>query len=729
MSVTKHSSSTEKLVLFKSYFRGRADVYARHWNNSKKDIQGYVPVLDKNRHPISLTDVVLLQHFLGQELIGFYPLLSDNTTHILAIDFDEKDWKTDTKKVVELTKLHNIDCLLERSKSGNGAHVWFFFEQNISAFKARQFGKCIINKAKISSKSSFDRLFPSQDQHSGKGYGNLIAFPLNGKHIKDGNTAFIDPDGNQFDDQWVQLESCKKISEDTVNKIIADNNKNSTSIIEKPNAEETEPQVQTTETTIVKIKIGSQIAIPMTSLPDSLYRFLRQRLNFANPQYYELERKGYSTWQTPKYIKTLEVANNEILIPAGFLDEIQRFAIEHNLTLDIDDKRTILKDKSIANTIILKPEQLKVAKELLQHARVVLEAPPGFGKTIVALHCVCRRKQPTLIIVHTKTLISQWQKAIEQWLGLDKKAIGKIGDNRWKIKTPITIASYQTLARRSVEEIKDKFGMVVVDECHHVPAHTFTKVLKNLPCKYALGLTATPYRKDKLEKLMSFYVGPTVKASKPETITTSEEKPTVKTTVLIKHTNFQINTKKKIEFNALGDSLITNSERNQQIVSDVATALRSGQKCLVLTERIEHCVILLELIRQQIKGIHAAIATGKMGKKERENMAKRIKQERFQLLITTGKLVGEGFDWPELTHLFLAFPVSWKGRLIQYLGRIQRNAENKTDAFVYDYVDYEVKMLQLMYFKRLRVYRELNLVSKKARPKKTIQNINQMSLI
>lgn len=244
-----------------------------------------------------------------------------------------------------------------------------------------------------------------------------------------------------------------------------------------------------------------------------------------------------------------------------------------------------------------------------------------------------------------------------------------------------------------------------------------------------LGLTATPYRKDKLEKLMSFYVGPTVKASKPETIETSEEKPNVETTILIKRTNFQINIKKKIEFNALGDVLIANSERNQQIVSDVATALRSGQKCLVLTERVEHCTILLELIRQQTKGIHAAIATGKMGKKERENMAKRIKQERFQLLIATGKLVGEGFDWPELTHLFLAFPFSWKGKLIQYLGRTQRTTENKTNAFVYDYVDYEVKMLQLMYFKRLRVYRELGLIRKKATPRKHKQNINQMSLV
>ena len=447
-------------------------------------------------------------------------------------------------------------------------------------------------------------------------------------------------------------------------------------------------------------------------MPDKLYKFLKSKLNFPNPQFYELQRRGYSTWNTPRFLKNIEVIDEGILIPPGFLGEIQNFASENNLKLTIEDRQITIKTTSFKTSLELKPEQLKVAKELLRQDRGILEAKPGFGKTLVALYCISRRKQPALIIVHTRSLLHQWQKQLKTWFTLEKEDLGMIGENKWKLGKKITVASYYTLAKRGLREIKDKFGFIVVDECHHVPANTFTQVLKSLQAKYVLGLTATAYRKDKLERLMNFYIGPIIQ-SKVKSDTVAEEKAenNVTTHLITKKTNFT--TTNASDFNEISSAITTDNERNQLITNDIVEAVQLGAKCLVLTERVDHCKTLLECIRKNLKGVHATTFTGRATKKSRENLFKRIKQNRFQVLVATGKVVGEGFDWPELTHLFLVSPFSWKGKLIQYVGRVQRQADNKETAYVYDYIDYEVQMLRIMYFKRLRTYRSLDLVKQK----------------
>ena len=261
----------------------------------------------------------------------------------------------------------------------------------------------------------------------------------------------------------------------------------------------------------------------------------------------------------------------------------------------------------------------------------------------------------------------------------------------------ITVASYMTLARRGVDEIKDQYGLIIVDECHHVPAHTFSSVVKLFPAKYILGLTATTFRKDKLEKLMYLYISSQVVSSADnKSIETSDSNQTIETQLITRKTEFCTNTKVE-DFQEACRLVIVDSKRNEQIASDIAEVLASGAKCLVLTERIEHCEKLLEAVRQKTKGVHAAIAIGVMTKKQRERIAMRMNQDRFQLLIATGKLIGEGFDWPAVSHLFLAFPFSWKGKLIQYVGRIQRSYDGKAIATVHDYFDDKVPMLKVMY--------------------------------
>jgi hypothetical protein len=721
------------IALFRSLFRGREDIYARYWQSPTKEKSGYSPVYRLNKQSERLTDQVILSHLIGEQTIGIYPLLPDNTTYFLTIDFDGQTWLTESIKLVQISSIHHLSCYLERSRSGNGGHLWFFFETNIPAYKARQLGKFLLSEAKIFSRKTYDRMFPSQDEHTGKGFGNLIALPLQVKAVKQHNTVFIDTTGTPYSDQWDLLQSFRKISLahiDTVlhitrmpTPIIHEESTQAINQIDEP-----EDSVKTTQMQEARLILSNQIFISELYLPDTLYKFLKTKLNFPNPQFHELERRGYSTWNTPRFLKNIEKIENGILMPAGLLSEIETFAKNHNISLQIENQQTANLPMSFSTKLALRPEQQKIAKQLLALDRAILEAHPAFGKTMVALYCMKRRRQRTLIIVHTMTLLSQWKKRMEEWFTLKKNDLGIIGENKWQIGKKITIASYQTLARRGTEELKHSFGHVIVDECHHVPAHTFTNVVKQLSAKYILGLTATAYRKDQLERLMTFYIGPIIKTDdeKPSAALTTES--TVETKLITKKTPFQLTGKQHQEFSDLACLLIADEERNTQIAKDVAMALRAGMKCLVLSERVEHCQTLLASIRKEIKGVHGAIAEGTMTKKKREKLMKRIRQEQFQLLIATGKLIGEGFDWPELTHLFLAFPFSWKGKLIQYVGRVQRSSEGKEVAYVYDYVDFDVPMLKIMYFKRLRTYRSLGLSKEKPQTMKRKISEDQLGL-
>jgi len=382
----------------------------------------------------------------------------------------------------------------------------------------------------------------------------------------------------------------------------------------------------------------------------------------------------------------------------------------------------------------LRSHQRTIAKSLVEYERAVLVAPPGFGKTIVGIDQIRRHKRTTLIIVHTRPLLEQWVKQLQQQLKLSKGELGTIGANQWKIGKKVTVALYQTLARRGVDSLQDAFGFVIVDECHHVPAYTFTKVLRELPAKFVLGLTATVARHDQLDRLIPLFVGKPIEATPAggkQLSNGSDTAPsvvsTVPTTVTIRRTVFTF-TRRPIQFTEIIDQLIADSVRNELIISDVGAAILRGAKCLILTERVAHGELLLERIRQRCLGLHAAVLTGTMAKKERRRKVQRLSHKRFQLLIATGKLIGEGFDWPEVTHLFLVSPVSWQGKLTQYIGRVQRVHDAKKAAFIYDYADLEVPMLKVMSYKRLRVYRELGLIQRSPKSSKRTKAVGEGQL-
>ncbi|OIP79845.1 hypothetical protein AUK45_05225 [Candidatus Peregrinibacteria bacterium CG2_30_44_17] len=634
--------------IFRSLFCGRTDVHAKLWSNQNGQ-SGYSPVYTKDRKLKPLNDVVLLSHLLGMETVGVYPLMPDNTAHFLAIDFDKGSWFEEAQFLIKTADRFEVPAYLERSKSGLGGHVWIFFKHKIPSWKARLLGKNLLHKSKISRKFSYDRMFPSQDRHTGKGFGNLIALPLQGKFSMGGNTVFIDENGEVYDDQWKFLSNIKKLNHSEVDRIL----KRFSNTEEITEVEE--PIIQTKETSHTKLIFSNNISISQDFLPTDLYTFIRSKVNFPNPQFYELERRGFSTWNTSRMIINLETTDGVLLIPRGFLPGIENFCKSYDIKVEIDDRRILTKKISFKSSLELRSYQKNVVKSLLKEDQIILEAKPGFGKTMVALYCILKRKQPTLIVVHTKALLYQWQKRIEDCFDLEKGDIGIVGNQKWNIGNKITIASYQTLARRGIDEIKNEFGFVIIDECHHVPAKTFTDVVKKLSAKYILGLTATAFRRDKLDKLMTLYVGPILKSDDKSFIKDDKTKlmPTVPTILKLRSTDFQLNSGLNSNFHEIGDRLLCNDNRNNLILNDVIEALNMGGKCLVLSERVEHCQLLLDLIRQKVKGLHAATVSGKMTRKERDKLIKRMKQPRFRLLLATGKLIGEGFDWPELTHLFL----------------------------------------------------------------------------
>ncbi|MFA6518116.1 MAG: DEAD/DEAH box helicase family protein [Candidatus Shapirobacteria bacterium] len=593
------SISAENIKLYRSLFDTRDDVFARYWEDLPKKKSGYAPVFRLNQSPLALTDSVIQSHLDGKQVIGVYPLFPDNTTTFLAIDFDGPDWLILAQKVTIKAFNNDLFCAIERSKSGNGGHVWFFFNGQIPAHLARQMGKLLLNQAGVQDRKTFDRMFPSQDEHTGKGYGNLICLPLNGKFVTNNTTVFINSDGQEIPDQWQYLQSIRRTSLQEINQYLQlSSNKTIDDLPNQPDENVEELPVTTTQNQETKLILGSNIFIPSTHLPDKLYKYLKKELNFPNPDFYTKERFGYSTWNTPRFIKTLERLPDGIGVPLGFLEKLNKFCQKEQIKIEAVDNRVTTKQVRFPSKLILRKDQKQVLHQLLPHDRVILEAQPGFGKTMVALALMKKLGQKTLIIVHTNTLLHQWQKRITDYFSLSKLDIGIIGDNKWSVGKKVTIASYMTLSRRGVDEIKNDFGLIIIDECHHAPANTFSTVVRQFPSKHVLGLTATTYRKDKLEKLMFLYVSYQIVKATTENIDNSENSnQIVKTDLITRKTQFKANVKLE-DFQEACRLVISDPDRNNQITDDIIDALNTGAKCLVLTERLDHCHTLLDLIRQ-----------------------------------------------------------------------------------------------------------------------------------
>lgn len=707
-----NENSANQIELFKSVFRGRDDVFAIRWE--KGDKSGYMPAyhFDPYRYRahkmkggtfqnyadktfLPFTDSEIAKHLKGEQLIGLYPLLTDNTSWFLAADFDEKNWIDDSGKFIKACNARGIAAYLERSRSGKGGHVWIFFERPYPAIRSRKIFISILEQSGVFSvfdkSSSFDRLFPNQDFLSGKGLGNLIALPLFGKTFEQGNSCFIDSNTLlPVSDQWHFLQNIKRISSTELDKLYQGVNTSSISTLPK-----------TADGKLV-IVLNNTVRMSRDGMASPLINFLKEELNFASSEFIIKKKIGRNTFGTDRYFKFVEETENEVIVPRGFAGKIIRFCREHKVEYDFIDERQKLNAISFAFYAQLREHQQNVIDSISKKDFGVIVAPPGSGKTIVALKIISEKQQPTLIIVHRKQLVEQWIERIEAFLGIPKVEIGKIGQGKNKAGKKITVATIQSLSKELDKEdsksLATSFGTIIVDECHHIPAETFRNTLTKLKTFYLYGLTATAFRKYNDGKLIFTNLGEVIAEIKPNEISSFKQAK-----IIIRNTELDVPFNSKTDkFETLSKILVHDTARNKLILEDVKTELNKGKKVVIITERKEHIDSLYQYLKQSYEAI---TLSGEDSESNRNLKWKVLKDGNYQVLITTGQFFGEGTDLQNANCLFLVYPFSFEGKLIQYIGRVQRS---EVTPAIYDYRDYKIDYLNKLFLKRNIYYRKID---------------------
>lgn len=705
----------EIIETFRLLFRGRSDIYAVRWEKDGKS--GYMPSYkvdwsDYRKYKSSggsfkdyskkeyqpLTEDVLIRHLQGIDTIGIYPLLEDNTSYFIAADFDDKNWKESILKLYSVCSGHKIPSYIERSRSGNGGHLWIFFEENLPAEKTRKLLYELLREANIISpfekEPSFDRLFPNQDFHSGKGLGNLIALPLNGNALKEFNTAFLDPQEMQpFINQFETISSFRKLThanfkaiyEDIFNEKIEDFFQSSFDVNSRP---------------VIEIQINGQIYVKRFNLNRKLIEFIRENLNFLNSDYLVKKNMGKSTFNVEKYFRLIEETQDGVILPRGFAANLILFCKKENLPFRIIDNRKKLDPVDFESEIKLRPEQEAAIEKAIEKDFGVIVSPPGSGKTIIGLALIAQKGQPALIIVHRKQLFDQWIDRIQSFLKIPKQEIGQIGNQKFKVGKEITVAMIQSLSRNEeVNNISGRFGTIIVDECHHIPAKSFREAIVNFNSYYLYGLTATPKRKNNDEKLIYVYIGNILYNA--EQIDQIRKKQT-RVEINIRDTNLYAPFDYKIDkYETISRILIHDTNRNSLILDDIEKNADRFKTFLILTERKAHVDILNLYLKDRYETI---TIHGEDSESSRKSKMEQLKQGHFKIVISTGQYFGEGIDLNNLECLIIAYPFAFEGKLIQYIGRIQHSGN---PPVIFDYRDSRIDYFEKMFRQRNRYYKKL----------------------
>ncbi|MDR3190773.1 MAG: DEAD/DEAH box helicase [Lactobacillaceae bacterium] len=697
--------------LYKSVFKARNDVYASRWFNKELQKWVYSPAKDYNTGDIlPINDYVIKQHLLGKKFIGFYPMGADNRTMFLVLDFDKQNWRDIVPAIRAVLAEIQLQSNVEISQSGEGAHVWFFFVNPVLAVHARQLGQLILQRAMQMNPhirfDAFDRMIPHQDVLPQKGFGNLIAAPLNGQRVDLGRSVFIDENFVPFKNQWLYINRIVKIYDSQM-----------FDVIQKLQVEIEQVMLALpTEQVELEVEINRNLTIKLDNISDLAVQQLRNLAVFNNPEYFKLIKSRRSVYKTPRYLSFSEFGENELILPRGLFRRIRNDYMLSKVT----DARNTGRPLEVSFNGQLYPEQLDALEGMLEADDGVVVARTGFGKTVVAAALIAERKVSTLIVVPKNDLGNQWHRELERFLSIDssakpsftktgrpRKIDSKIGQylGQKKIITElvdiVTIQSLEKMTTRT--EFLSKYGMVIFDEVHHTAAYTYDQVVGSVAAKYMYGMTATFERADGLTPLIKLRFGEILyESAKIEQKTLLN----VRRQIIIQHTEFGQGHHELAEatFIQINQELTFDETRNQQIIDRIKE--NSGQKQLVLVNRVAHAERLVALMKEN--SLDVELLTGRMPTKRRNAVLDKIKhmQQPF-VLIATGSIAGEGLDVPDLTVLHLTTPRSFPGTIVQYLGRLERNLSTKAELTVIDYVDAELPMLARMYLKRLATYRKL----------------------
>lgn len=685
----------QKIELFKSLFIGRSDVFAKYWVSKDGLKKGYSPATYtfKGNDYIPVSNEIIQQHLEGKIRLGTYVVVNQSMAKFLVIDLDKASFTEDARAIKQISTAFGLKPLFELSKSGNGIHIWYFFELPIKAKDARKLGDIIITKAMDASSgidmTSYDRMFPNQDFVSPDALGNLVALPLHYGSRNENKTVFIDMDTMQpYENQWEVLQNILKISIYQVAAILREH------IIGLAYDENLMPW---------EIKQDKPLLFPKTTkavLCDALYiekqnlskgvlNKLQRLSSFSNPEFFMLQNLRKSTFNTPRIITSFDINERYIIVPRGLTTKIINLFNSHKAKLFIEDKRFISTIEKLNFTLTLKDEQKVALDKILNQDYSVLIAPPGFGKTAVAAAVLEKRSVNTLILVNKSNLLDQWVERLCEYFGIDAKAIGKLGNGKKKLTSNLNIATLQSLKNRA--DLIEEYSQIIIDEVHHIPAVSFEIPLRKFKGKYVLGLSATPLRKDGMHPIMFMQCGEIAYESKKEI----RKIHTLKTVTSTFETLSD-------DFALMLNEIVEDFDRNNLIISEIEKL--KDRNILVLSERIEHLNILYHLL--VAKGLKSTLVHGGLKSKMKKEFLKEANTS--SIILSTSSFIGEGIDFSHLDAIVLAMPVSYWGRIVQYLGRIGRDGQ---ECIAVDFFDENTPMLRSSFHKRQRGYKKMGYVS------------------
>ena len=766
----------EHASLLYSYFKGRRDVYAVRSNKGKgyyskcnnafsygicpKKSGAKIKCQDcPSRDYTELRGKVILDHLQGNredcgDVVGLYPLFPDGTCWFLVFDFDNHDeeaepskgWEQEVNALRQMCTILGVDTLVERSRSGRGAHVWIFFSDPIQASKARKFGEALLRKGaesvSLKNFTYYDRMMPMQDSLPEGKLGNLIALPLQGRALRNGNSAFVDESWNTYKDQWKRLRETRKLSEKEVddfiklwcpdddtmsifqNDIVEDTAAGQTPLLfgQSPASTKREFHAEDAEGA-VKIVLSDGIYVNKKGLKGRMQNAIRRVAAYSNPQFFQTLKLGFSTKDTPRIVYNGYDEGDYIIIPRGCYDELISQLSGAGVRYNVVDKRQKGRKIDVHFNGVLYPEQQVAAEKMLYNDIGVLAAATAFGKTVLGAYLIAQKKVNALVLVHNVEIMDNWIKDLNSFLTINEELptyttpkgrvkkrsslIGTFSSQKNATTGIIDIAMITSLGREdNINELVCNYGMVIVDECHHAAAVTHENVLRAVTARYIFGMSATINRGDKQDKKMFMQLGP---IRHRYTAKERAQKQGIGHYIYPRFTRL-------VDLNQSEDRnpadyyrLIMQSElRNMQIVSDTIDCVKRGRTPVVMTKYKEHAQKLYDML--QGSADHVFLLQGGKSLKERaairEDMAA-VRADESIILVAIGQYVGEGFNYPRLDTMLLAMPISFEGNVEQHAGRLNRDYEGKKDAIIFDYIDQHVPALKRMYYKRLRAYKKI----------------------